>query len=85
MNPAKIQKGAAAYEHCTVFIRSLGEEPAFRAMSTTGQMLYLWLRLEWHGDKANNNGKLSLSYRQAAKCLGVSRNTVGSAFHDLQA
>ncbi len=85
MNPAKMKKGSAATEHYTQFTRSLGEEPAFRAMSPKAQILYVWLRLEWHGDKANNNGKICLSHRQAATRLGVNRNSIGSAFFDLQA
>lgn len=79
------RRGHSPHEHFTVFIRNLGEEPAFRAMSPTAQILYLWLRLEWRGEKANNNGRISLSYRQAAKCVGVHPNTIAHAFHDLQA
>lgn len=61
------------------------ETDAWRALSSTAQALYPWLRLEWKGPKANNNGKIVLSVRQAAKALGVSRNTAARAFHDLQA
>ena len=41
--------------------------------------------MEWKGPKANNNGKISLSVRQAAKCMGVSNDTAAKAFHELQA
>jgi len=58
---------------------------AWRALSPNAQALYPWLRLEWKGDKANNNGQIVLSVRQAAKALGVARNTAARAFHDLQA
>lgn len=34
---------------------------------------------------ANNNGKITLSYRQAAKRLGVCANFAMRAFHELQA
>ena len=61
------------------------EEPAWRALSPTAQALYPWLKLEWHGPKNNNNGKICLSVRQAARRLGVSQNTAARAFHDLQA
>ncbi len=35
--------------------------PAWRALPATAQALYPWLKLEWHGPRANNNGKISLS------------------------
>ena len=41
--------------------------------------------MEWKGPKANNNGKISLSVRQAAECMGVSNDTAAKAFHELQA
>lgn len=66
-------------------IRNTMETPAWRALSVTAQALYPWLKLEWHGPKANNNGKISLSVRQAADRLGVGINTAARAFHDLQA
>ncbi|MCT8330908.1 hypothetical protein N5I32_15425 [Acidimangrovimonas sediminis] len=72
-------------EHGTFLVRSFLEEPAFRAMTTTAQMLYVWLRLEWRGPQANNNGSIALSVRQAAERLGVSRNTAARAFQELQA
>ena len=71
-------------EHFTKMIRSTMEEPAWSALSTTAQALYPWLRLEWRGDKASNNGKLRLSVRQAADRIGVSINTAAEAFRDLQ-
>jgi len=60
------------------------EEPAWRALSSTAQALYPWLKLEWRGPDANNNGKIRLSVRQAAKRLGVIPETAARAFHDLQ-
>jgi hypothetical protein len=65
--------------------RRLMEEPAWRVLSCTAKALYPWLRLEWHGPQANNNGQIRLSVRQAAERLGVTPNTAASAFHDLQA
>lgn len=72
-------------EHFTVMVRSFMEEPAWRALSATAQALYPWLKLEWHGPKANNNGAIRLSVRQAAERLGVASNTAMRAFHELQA
>lgn len=72
-------------EHYTILVRNMMEEPAWQALSPTAQALYPWLRLEWRGDKANNNGKIRLSVRQAAERMGVSLNTAAKGFHDLQA
>ncbi len=72
-------------EHFTKLVRYMMEEPAWRALSTSAQSLYPWAKLEWRGAKFNNNGKIRLSVRQAAKRMGVSLNTACRAFHDLQA
>lgn len=72
-------------EHFAAMVRSMMMTPAWRALSATGQALYPWLKLEWRGPKANNNGKIKLSVRQAAEALGVQPNTAAAAFHDLQA
>lgn len=72
-------------EHFTMMLRGLMEEPAWRALSCTAQALYVWLRLEWKGAQANNNGQIRLSVRQAAERLGVGTDTASYAFHDLQA
>jgi DNA-binding transcriptional MocR family regulator len=58
---------------------------AWRALNSTAQALYPWIKLEWHGVKANNNGKIRLSTRQAARKLGVTISTAARAFHELQA
>lgn len=72
-------------EHWTKMVRPVMQSDAWRALSTTAQALYPWVKFEWRGPKANNNGKLRLSVRQAAECLGVGRNTAARAFHELQA
>lgn len=72
-------------EHWTKMIRPMMETAAWRALSPTAQALYPWLKFEWRGPQANNNGKIRLSIRQAAERVGVSLNTAGKAFHDLQA
>ena len=71
-------------EHWTKLTREIMELPAWRALSTTAQALYPWLRMEWKGPQNNNNGKIQFSVRQAADALGVTRNTAARAFHDLQ-
>ncbi|ERP98782.1 hypothetical protein Q669_00560 [Labrenzia sp. C1B10] len=72
-------------DHHTSMIRATMEEPAWRALSPVAQALYPWLKLEWHGPKFNNNGKIRLSVRQAAERIGVALNTAAKGFHDLQA
>lgn len=72
-------------EHFTKLIRSTMEEPAWRALLSSAQSLYPWIKLEWRGPQANNNGKIRLSVRQAAERMGVGLNTAARAFHDLQA
>jgi len=71
-------------EHFAKLTRALMETPAWRTLSTTAMALYPWLRLEWHGPQNNNNGRIRLSVRQAAKKLGVSNDTAARAFRDLQ-
>ena len=72
-------------EKYTNFILVYMQYPAWRALSPKAQALYPWLKMEWKGHKANNNGKTSLGVRQAAKCMGVSNDTATKAFHELQA
>jgi hypothetical protein len=72
-------------EHYTKMFRPTMDTPAWRALSTTAQALYPWLKLEWRGPQANNNGSISLSVSQAAARLGVKSDTAAKAFHDLQA
>lgn len=71
-------------EHFAPMIRTTMDTPAWRALSSAAQALYPWLKLEWHGPKFNNNGKLQLSVRQASEAMGVNKDTVGRAFVDLQ-
>ena len=61
------------------------DTPAWRALSISAQALFPWLLMEFKGDKYNNNGKISLSVRQAAERMGVARDTAAKAFRDLQA
>ncbi|GHG22398.1 hypothetical protein [Paracoccus aerius] len=71
-------------EHFTKMVRNLMATPAWRELSPVAQSLYPWLKLEWGGPSANNNGKIRLSVRQAADCMGCSINTAAKAFRDLQ-
>ena len=41
--------------------------------------------MEWHGPRANNNGRIQLSVRQAAALIGIGINAAARGFHDLQA
>lgn len=72
-------------EHYTQMIRNTMDTSAWRALSPIAQALYPWLKLEWRGPKANNNGRIVLSVRQAAEFMGCGINTAARAFHDLQA
>ncbi len=81
----KPRKPSRPTEHWTKMLRKTMEEPAWRALSSTAQALYPWLKLEWRGTNANNNGNIGLSVRQAAARLGVTPDTASKAFHDLQA
>jgi hypothetical protein len=72
-------------EHGIYLTRQFMEEPAWRAVSTKAQIIYLWVRLEWKGPKYNNNGGIRLSVRQAAKRAGIGVNAAAGAFRELQA
>lgn len=72
-------------EHWTKLVRTMMETPAWRALSPTAQALYPWIKFEWKGPKANNNGKISITVRQAAERLGVANDTAAKAFQELQA
>lgn len=72
-------------EHWTKMIRPTMETPAWKALPIASQALYPWLRLEWRGQKHNNNGKLQLSVKQAAQRMGCNPKTAAGAFHGLQA
>ena len=61
------------------------DTPAWRTLSLSAQALFPWLLMEFKGDKYNNNGKISLSVRQAVERMGVARDTAAKAFRDLQA
>lgn len=70
--------------HFAALSRSMMETPAWRELSPAAQALLPWIKLEWHGPKANNNGRLRLSIRQAAEAMGVDPKTAARAFRDLQ-
>ena len=71
-------------DHFTQMIRTNMETPAWQALNVHAQALYPWLKLEWKGPKANNNGRIQYSVRQAADKLGCSRETAALALRDLQ-
>lgn len=72
-------------EHYTKMFRSTLEAPAWTALTSSAKALYPFIKLEWRGPSANNNGRIQFSYRQAARALDVTPNTAMRAFHDLQA
>ena len=72
-------------EQYAAMIRNTMQSSAWRALTPSAQALYPWLKLEWHGPRANNNGRIVLSVRQAAERMGVGVNTAARAFHELQA
>lgn len=73
------------YRHFTIMFRDVMETPAWKNLTSTAQAIYLWLRLEWKGKSNNNNGKISLSCRQAAAKMGVTPTTASRAIRELQA
>jgi hypothetical protein len=81
----KVNKtGRNSNEHFTVMHRHMMICPAWQALTTTAQALYVWLKLEWKGPRYNNNGKIRLSVRQAAERIGIGINTAARGFQDLQ-
>ena len=79
------RRGRTQTEHFTKMHRDTMLSPAFHALSCSAKALYPFLKLEWKGPRANNNGAIKLSHRQAADLLNVSKDTATRAFHDLQA
>lgn len=79
------KRNEARVEHFAPMIRNTMSTPAWRALSPSAQALYPWHKLEWRGPRANNNGRIVLSVRQAAEFMGCGVNTAARAFHDLQA
>jgi hypothetical protein len=53
--------------------------PAWRAMSLEGRMLWIELRTWLRNDRLNN-GKVHLSCRDAAKALGLNKDTISRRF-----
>lgn len=80
----KKRKERGGGEHWTKMLRHSMQEPAWAALSTTAQAAYPWLKLEWKGPDANNNGRISLSCRQLGLRMGIGRDTAAEAMRDLQ-
>ena len=77
-------RGRKTNEHVTYIKRSVLSTDAWRALSPKAQSIYVWLKFEWKGTKYNN-GRIKLSCRQAAKCVGIGANAAMTGFHELQA
>ena len=71
-------------EHFCKMHRLNMRTPAWRALSVHAQILLVWIKLEWKGPNANNNGRIYMSVRQAADLIGCSRETAARALKDLQ-
>jgi hypothetical protein len=59
----------------------MARSEVFRSLS--GAALKVWIELRCRYD-GKNNGRLSLSWDEAARLLGLSKSTVGRAFDELQ-
>ena len=57
------------------------DEPAFQALPAGPQMLYVHMKRYFNGE---NNGKVYLSVRRAAKLLNVNKNTACRYFGQLE-
>jgi len=60
---------------------AMAQSPAWRSLSGAACKVWIELRTRFHGA---NNGKLTLSYEEAAVLLGLSKSTVKRAFDELQ-
>jgi len=72
-------------EKYTTIHLAMVDTDAWRALCLPAQALYPVLALEWKGPKANNNGQIQFSTRQAAEAMGANHKTANRALHDLQA
>jgi hypothetical protein len=61
---------------------SMGRSPAWRSLSGAAVKVFIELRCHFDG---SNNGKLFLSYSDAAERLRIGKSTVKRAFDELQA
>lgn len=53
-------------------------------MTWNAQAAYPWVKLEWKGPSANNNGKVQISTRQLAERLACNHKTAARALQELQ-
>lgn len=60
---------------------SMARSPAFRSLSGAAVKVLVELRCRFDGE---NNGRLHLSYSEAAKLLGLGKATIHRAFDELQ-
>ena len=78
-------RNALGSEHWANCVRQNMETAAWRSLTPYAQALYPWLKLEWRGPKANNNGRIKFSVRQAGRALGINPKTAAKAMQNLQA
>ena len=60
----------------------MAQSPAWRSLSGRACKVWIELRCRFYGA---NNGKLSLSFDEAARLLGIGKATVQRAFKELEA
>ena len=78
MEPHPYEKDCAFIERAMVHSR------AWSLLSPAAQSLYPRLKMEWSGPDDDNNGRIRLSVRGAAKCMGVNKDTAVRAFKSLE-
>lgn len=72
------KKGAGRHVQLPEWVQA---SQAWATLKPGSRALYIELKRRFNGA---NNGRIILSHRDAAKALGVHRNTVGPWFQDLQ-
>ncbi len=74
-------KGRNAFPQYIPVPYSMAQSEAFRSLKSVSVKVWIELRSRYTGF---NNGNVHLSYRQAAKCLGIGRTSAQTAFHELE-
>lgn len=77
MGKSNKRKGEGPY---TVLPYTMLKSPAWRSLSGAAVRVFFELHTRFNG---SNNGKLTLSYAEAAEALGIGKATVQRAFHEL--
>jgi DNA-binding transcriptional regulator YhcF (GntR family) len=62
---------------------SVMQTAAWRALTAHARVVYIALKGNWN-NTFNNNGRIFLSVRRAAKELGFNKDTISRALHELE-